>query len=142
MAHHVVETSAIQNKTPAGNAHHAKSFHRADTNRNGVIDKDELLAYADSNKDGEINVEEFEKIAQNEQIIVDENQVRPTDVAPLLWNICNLGSIVQPIVYICFYVLMLTTVRPIVLDRGTFAFNNILINTFIEAPWNDPSEPI
>jgi hypothetical protein len=142
MAHHVVETSAIENKTPAIKAHHAKSFHHADTNRNGVIDKDELLAYVDSNKDGEVNKEEFKKIAQNEQIIVDENQIRPTDVAPLLWNIYNLASIVQPIVFICFYVLMLTTVRPIVLDRGTFAFNNILINTFIEAPWNDPSEPI
>ena len=93
MAHHVVETSAIENKTPAIKAHHAKSFHHADTNRNGVIDKDELLAYVDSNKDGEVNKEEFKKIAQNKQIIVDENQIRPTDVAPLLWNIYNLASI-------------------------------------------------
>ena len=65
----------------------------------------------------------------------EDDEVKPENVHPLLWNIFNFASVAQPAVFVLFYILMLITVRPIVLDRGTFAFNNVLVNAFIEAEW-------
>jgi len=116
--------------------HHKNQFAGADKNNDTYLSPKELVECMDTDKDGKVSNEEFNNVVlKAREEIEEDDRVKPEDVHPLLWNIYNFASVAQPAVFVLFYILMLITVRPIVLDRGTFAFNNVLVNALIEAEW-------
>ena len=66
----------------------------------------------------------------------EEGDVNPNDVHPILWQIYNIASIAQPILFVFYLLLMSLIIRRLVIDPGTFAFNDVLTNALIEENWD------
>ena len=70
----------------------------------------------------------------------EEGDVNPNDVHPILWQIYNIASIAQPILFVFYLLLMSLIIRRLVIDPGTFAFNDVLTNALIEENWDAAGE--
>ena len=76
-------------------------------------------------------IEEHRKRIEEEAKKEEEN-VNPDDVHPVLWTIYNVATVAQPILFLFYLGIMAFVVRGLVVNPGTFAFNDVLTSALIE----------
>ena len=76
-------------------------------------------------------MEEHRKRIEEEAKKEEEN-VNPDDVHPVLWTIYNVATVAQPILFLFYLGIMAFVVRGLVVNPGTFAFNDVLTSALIE----------
>ena len=62
----------------------------------------------------------------------EEENVNPNDVHPVLWTIYNVATVAQPILFLFYLGIMAFVISSLVVNPGTFAFNDVLTSALIE----------
>ena len=96
-----------------------------------VMSQVPIIHHTHSDETRAKEMEEHRKRIEEEAKKEEEN-VNPDDVHPVLWTIYNVATVAQPILFLFYLGIMAFVVRGLVVNPGTFAFNDVLTSALIE----------